>query len=198
VKFGLKADRPTFVVGATLAVLLIALLYGVLTFGLMWQSYDDAIDNILPRTARLLGIIESREALGLAADEAVLLLSEVVYTAESDSAGTAAAMQQNVRELMAAAGLSISGSQILPTGDGGDYERLRLDITVEGNIDSLDEALAQLEIMLPVVFIESFRVKHARGGGSRLPTRGMSREIFSGDPRRLTARLQLVSLRSKS
>ena len=73
------------------------------------------------------------------------------------------------------------------------YERLRLDITVEGNVDELDAALAALSAARPLVYIASVRVKQYRGSGSN----SFRRHVQSGnpnDPRKLTARLELFAL----
>jgi hypothetical protein len=103
-------------------------------------------------------------------------------------------MQRDVRELVTVAGLSVSGSQILPRQAHEGYERLVLDLTAEGNIDSLEQALEALEEMRPLVFVQSLSVKPARV--SRRRTRQAEPE-GEGDTRRLTARFKLTALRLK-
>lgn len=187
----LRLDRPHLVVGITVAAVLLACLYAITQFWMLRAAYAEEIANIQPRTARLLGIEQSAEALANAGERAESLLDEVAYLA-ADSATNAASMQQEIRELMTAAGMSIATSQILPPQQYDGYERLRLEITVEGNINQLDEALEELAAARPLVFIESARVKQMRmGGGS------YRRHVQSGnpeDPRKLTARLELFSL----
>lgn len=197
----LRLDRTNIVVGGSLGLLLVLVLYWLLQFWFMRQGFADEIETIEPKTSRLLGIMESADKLAVAADTAKARVQELAYAPDRDAAATAAAMQQNIRELMTGAGLSISGSQILPQLKSAEFDRLRLDITAEGNIEALDGALANLESMRPLVFVESLKVTPLR---SRNQNRGRLRgreplpgDVSTEDPRRLTARLQLFSLRLK-
>jgi len=193
----LRADRPTIVVGSSLGLVLLLALYLVLQLWFLRQGFADEIETIEPRTARLLGMVESVDQLNLASGAAGNTLAELVYPADQDSATTAAALQQNVRELMTAAGLSVSGSQILPQRKSESFDRLSLDITAEGNIDALDEALSSLESMRPLVFVESVKLQPQRMSTRRRGRFAQPEITGEGDPRRLVARFQLFSLRLK-
>ncbi len=192
-KINMRADRSTIVVGSSLGILLLVVLYWVLNLWFLRQGFVEEIESIEPRTARMLGIMQSATQLEVASSEASSRLRELAYGADRDSAATAAAMQQEIRELMIGAGLSISGSQILPARKSEGFDRLSLDISAEGNIEALDTALSGLEELRPLVFVETLKVnpERIRGGG-----RGRQAEaVTAGDPRKLTARLQLFSLR---
>ena len=194
-KLALKADRPTLVVGCTLGLFLLLALYWILHFWLLRQDFVEQIESLQPRTARLLGISESYEQLQVASAAARGSLLELAYPAGKDSATAAAAMQQSLRELMAGAGLEVSGSQILPTRKADGFDRLSLDISAQGNVDALDEALLSLELMRPLVLVESLSVKPVR---ERRRSRSRQREPVAaepGDQRQLTVRFQLISLR---
>ena len=196
-KIPLRADRATVVVGVSLALALSLMLYWVLQFWFIRQGFVEEIESIEPKTSRLLGMVASADQLKAASDIARGRLQELVYGSDRDSATTAAAMQQNIRELMTSAGLSISGSQILPQRKSQKFDRLRLDITAEGNIDALGEALSSLELMRPMVFVEELKITPER---SRNRSRNRERPLedaSAGDPRNLTARFQLFSLRMK-
>ncbi len=190
-KMKIRADRSTIVVGSSLGLLLLLVLYWVLHFWFLRQGFIDDIEAIEPRTARLLGIMQSVDQLKVASGDAKSRLLELAYGSDRDSATTAAAMQQNIRELLIGAGLSVSGSQILPQRKSEVFDRLSLDITASGNIEALDAMLAGLEAMRPLVFVETLKVNPER-------TRGRGRQVDAavvGDPRNLTVRLQLFSLR---
>ena len=194
-RLNVTADRATLVVACSLGLIVLFALYWALHFWLLRQDFVGEIEAIQPRTARLLGIMESVDQLRVASNEAGGMLRELAYPANRNSATTAAAMQQDIRELMTSAGLSISGSQILPTRGADGFDRLSLDITAEGNIDALDEAFSILGLMRPLVFVKSVTVKPFR---TRSRSRSRSREPEStagGDPRKLTARFHLFSLR---
>ncbi len=188
-----KADRPTIVVGLSLGLVLLLVLYWAMHLFLLRQDFVGQIETIEPKTARLLGITQSVDQLDVASNEASGRLRELAYGADRDSATTAAAMQQNIRELMTTAGLSVSGSQILPQRKSATFDRLSLEITADGNIEALDAVLAGLEAMRPLVFIETLKVNP-----DRARARGRDRKAETvGDPRHLTARFQLFSLRLK-
>ncbi|MBK6738948.1 MAG: hypothetical protein IPG64_14175 [Haliea sp.] len=191
----IMADRSTIVVGCTLGILFLVVAYWVLHFWFLRQSFADEIETIEPKTSRLLGIVESADRLEIASGLANSSLTMLAYAADQDSATSAATMQQNVREIMTAAGLSVSGSQILPQRSSEGFDRLGLDITAQGNIDALEEALSNLVSVRPLVFVGALKVSPDR---ARRPLRGRlgrPEEEVEGDPRKLTVRLQLFSLR---
>lgn len=189
------ANRARIVVGASLAMLLLVLLYCVGNLWALRQGYVEQIDAIAPRSARLLGMLESTEALAAADREAASILEEVAYPALRDAASTGAAIQKDVRELMIEAGMSISGSQVLPRQAEEGFDQITVEITAEGNTDALEQTLASLELMRPLVFVKSLNVKPAR------VSRRRSREpqaLEVGDTRKVSARFKLISLRLKN
>ena len=190
----LKADRPTIVVGATLGLVALLAFYWILQLWSLRSDFVAEIASIQPRTARLLGIAESFDQLELASNGADAVLRDLTYPADRDSPTTAAAMQRDIRELMVNAGLSVSGSQVLPVQKSTGFDRLNLDITAQGNIDELDQTFAGIEALRPLVFVESVNVKPIR---VRLSRRAPAAEDNANgdDPRKLTARFQLFSLR---
>jgi general secretion pathway protein M len=196
-KMNFRADRPTIVVGSSLGLVLVLALYLVFQFWFLRQDFADEIETIQPRTARLLGMVESVDQLELASGVTHNMLAELVYAVDQDSAMTAAALQQSIRELMTDVGLSVSGSQILPQPKSQAFDRISLDISAEGNIDALDEALSSLELMRPLVFVESLKVQPRRSRGRRRSRGGQPEDTGGGDARKLTARFQLFSLRLK-
>ena len=198
-KMNFMADRPTIVVGSSLGLVLVLALYLVFQFWFMRQDFVDEIEAIQPRTARLLGMVESFDQLQIASSAARTLLRKLVYPADQGSAVAAADLQRNVRDLLDDAGLSVSGSQILPQRESQAFDRLSLDITAEGNIDALDEALSGIELMSPLVFIESLKVQPQRKRNRNRSRGGQGQPEDTGgvDPRKLTARFQLFSLRLK-
>jgi len=189
------SKRSMIAVGSVCALLLLPVLYCIVQLLLLRQGYAEEIESIEPRTARLLGLSESTERLTTAGLQADAILEQVAYPEQRDSATTSAAMQQDVREQLIAAGMSISGSQIRPRQSEDGYDRLVLDLTAEGNIGALEQALLALEEMRPLVFVKELAIKPARV--SRRRNRHSGSEI-AGDQRKVTARFELVSLRVKA
>lgn len=188
----LKADRPTIVVGLSLLCPVILVIIAIGDFWLLRQQYASEIDNISPRTARLLGFIQTEDQLDTAVARINGGLDAVAYPGDIDSDMTAAAMQQKIREVMTNTGLSVSGSQILPPKEIEGFERLLLNITVEGNIDALDEAISDLRLLRPLVLIEAVNIKPARHSRAR---RGDEPPPQTEDQRKLSVRFNLLSLK---
>lgn len=191
----LGTDRSTIVVGVSFGLVLLVVLYCIASFWFLRQDYADQIDTIAPRTARLLGMVESSDKLVSAHSMAKLTLHELAYPVGRDGATTAAGMQRDVRELMTEAGLSISGSQVLPRQKEQGFDRLTLDITAEGNIDALEQALVSLESIRPLVFVTALNIKPSRVSRRRVRE---TIDPIAGDTRKITARFQLISLRLKN
>ena len=185
----LKVNRMALSVGLVAGSLALLAIYAVVHFWLLRQEYAEAIGDLVPRTARLQGIVESEEQLVAAAAAVDDALAELAWPLDKDAAMTAASMQQLVRDAIANAGLSVSGSQILPAQPGSGFERLVLDVTASGNIESLDEAIVNLKELRPMVLIESATIKPVRAR-TRLGQAGNSE-----DERLLSVRMRLVSLR---
>ena len=189
-----KSDRPTIVVGSTLGLVALLVLYAILQLWFLRSDFAAEIESIQPRTARLLGIAESSDRLELASDGADEALQDLAHPVDRDSPTTAAAMQRDIRELMVTAGLSVSGSQILPVRKSTGFDRLSLDITAQGNIDELDQTFADMKVLRPLVFVEFVDVKPVRVRRSRRAN-VVEANASEDDPRKLTARFQLFSLR---
>ena len=190
-RFALRADRQTIVVGGTLGLVALLVLGVIIHFWSMRQQFADEIEGIQPRTARLSGMLEHADELEAATAVARNVVRDVAYPPGRDSATVAATMQQDVRGVMAAAGMSVTGSQVLTTRRAEGYDQLSLDVTAEGNINALDEAMAELEMMRPLIFVESARFKPERRRSRR-----SAQNNPDTDPRRVTARLKLFALRS--
>lgn len=185
----LKSNRMALSVGLVAGSLALLAIYAIVHFWMLRQAYAEAIEDLVPRTARLQGIVESEEQLVAAAAAVDEALAELAWPLDKDAAMTAASMQQLVRDAIANAGLTVSGSQILPAQPGAGFERLVLDLTASGNIESLDEAVVNLKELRPMVLIESATIKPVRAR-TRLGQAG-----DSADERLLSIRMRLLSLR---
>ncbi|MFK7974759.1 MAG: type II secretion system protein GspM [Halioglobus sp.] len=191
----MAANRSTLVVGASVGLLAMLLLYCIGKLWVLRQGYVEQIEYIAPRTARLVGVLESEEQLIAADQKAATILEDISYPAFRDAATTGAAMQKDVRELMVEAGMSVTGSQVLPRQANAGFDRLTLEVTADGNTEALEQTLAALELMRPLVFVSSLSVKQTRV--SRRRSRD-SLPVTSGDTRKVTAKFKLISLRLKN
>ena len=154
-----QLDRSTIVVGGSFLCVAIFLFYAIGSLWLMRSGYSEEIDRIDSRTARILGLIEAEKDLSAAASQLRSHLRDMAYADNTTTATVSAAMQQLVRDVMTSAGLSVTSSQILAARQIDGLERLSLDISVAGNIGGVEEAVANLGLLNPLVLIESTSVK---------------------------------------
>jgi general secretion pathway protein M len=174
---------------------MVILVYVLGYFIMLRQEYAAEVESLEPRIARLEGMLSNEEAFSAASENADTLLKEVAYGSGRSPAATAAAMQREIRDVLVGAGLSVAGSQVIEDDEESEgFLRLWLDVTAVGNINSLDDALAQLDDIRPVVFVKSVKIKPERQRARTRAGSDKSPEPADGDPRKLTARFELFSL----
>jgi general secretion pathway protein M len=178
--------RSAIICGATL--LLPLLLYLKLALG-VWAvhaGYVDEIQRLEPRIARLQGLRQVEGEMRTAAGSAQQQRALLVYPASAEVSSVAAAMQSDIRQLLAETGLSVSNSQLLPVREEEKFDYIGIKLTVAGDMESLDRALAGLARFSPRVFVEAMDV---------WPTRQSSRKGVA-PVQQATATLRLFSLRA--
>lgn len=184
----LQVNRKAAVlVGLTLAVPLGLLLYLSADLLMVRADYQDQIERLEPRIARLRGLAKSEKKLQAVYKKVESSLSELAYSAEEDSDSVATSLQKNVRTIISAAGLSVANSQVLPVKQEDGFDQIRLKLTVKGDVPALDAALMQLTNYKPLLLVESVEI-----WPDRQPRR---RQVDAPAVRQLTASLQLMSLR---
>ena len=164
-------------------VVIITILFFYLFIDLAWTKYQDdkkRMEQLEPRISRLLGVEKSYELLQKANQDIEVQLTQVAYPVVEDTAVTGAEMQRAIRDIMNKAGMSVSGSQILPMKAEEGYDAIHLEINVKGTVEGLEEVLIGLRELRPNVIIETLNIK---------PVRQREGE------HQLTARFRLLSLR---
>lgn len=187
-KSWLQVNRKAAVlVGLTLSVPLAVLLYLSTDLLMVRSDYQDQIDRLEPRIARLRGLAKSEKKLQAVYKKVESSLGELAYSAEEDSDSVATSLQKNVRTIISAAGLSVANSQVLPVKQEDGFDQIRLKLTVKGDVSALDAALMQLTNYKPLLLVESVEI-----WPDRQPRR---RKGEASAVQQLTASLQLMSLR---
>lgn len=145
-------------VAATLALVLLPLLFGA---GYVWRKHHWAqaeLERIAPRYARLAGLQEAPqldERLAAARQR----LAQYVYPADMDATQAGNDVQQRVRAVFSAAGLTVVSSQVLPTKMEHGFERISLAVRVEGELVHLQSALAVLPSLSPAVLVDGMNAQ---------------------------------------
>lgn len=127
-------------------------------------------DFIGPRYARLAGLKVGGDALSVAATRARELEALYVHDGGMDANQIGNEVQQRVRSLLTAAGMSISSSQVLPAKTEAEMERIPISVRAEGDITSLQGALIGLAEQRPAVIIDQINIQ-----SQDTPDRGVQR-----------------------
>ena len=178
--------RSAAICGATLLVPV--LLYLNLLFG-AWglrSEYASDVERLVPRIARMQGIVQVEDQLRESSALGQQQNARLVYPPSAEQTSVAASMQSDVRQLMVDAGLTVSNSQVLPVREEEKFDYIAVKLTVEGDVASLDRALAELADFTPMIIVESLDI---------WPTRQSSRQA-KGKGQKATASLRLLSLRA--
>jgi general secretion pathway protein M len=149
------------VVALTLAVPLALFLYIFSSVWSLGRSFQEDIDTLEPRIARLRGVTEAREELAAAAANAEATLKGLVYPA-GDANAVSAALQKNVRGIMSGAGLAVADSRIESARREGAFDVIGLSVTASGGIEALDAALDDIVSYSPLLLVTEIEVSPAR------------------------------------
>lgn len=177
--------RSAAIVLLTLLLPVLLVLRGLFGLAAIGAGYAAERSSIEPRLARLQGLLDEQTLLAERSEEAARQLRQVAYPAEQDVTGLAAALQAEIRQLMDAAGMEVSNSQVLPARPDELFERVAIKLTVSGSTEAFSSALADLSAQRPQLLIESI---------DAFPERASRRA--NGSPAQVvTAVLQVFALR---
>lgn len=176
--------RPVIMKLVLVLCLVLGLLWGMIEAVQRHRAAQASLDEIAPRHARLLGLIEKGGDIQ-AADQALQeAMAPWTYPADRDASQTGNAAQQRVRDLLAQAGLDVMSSQVLPAQETPFFDRIPLVFRVSGEPVALHSALAVLSGAKPAVLLDNWSVQNA------VSVRGDA-------PPRLAVELRLTVLRSR-
>jgi general secretion pathway protein M len=148
----LRRQRPEVLwIVAAAAVLLLA---GLWACWFTWTKYQQAhqrLAEIEPRYARLAGLLQNGERLALADSALKANLANYVYGAGDDANQIGNTALQQVREMATKQGLRVTSSQVTPPRDEQGFDRIGLNIRVEGEWPQLVALLGQLAQQQPLV-----------------------------------------------
>lgn len=159
---------------AALAVV-IALLLAPLAAGgfYVFQKHQWAqarLAELEPRYARLLGLTEQRADITAVLAQAKDARARYVYPASQDATVAGNAAQQRIREILGAAGMQVSSSQVLPPKAVKGYERIAITVRAEGDWLAVQSALSVFSSQLPLILVDEFEVQ-VPGGLGTTPSR---------------------------
>jgi len=182
--------RSAWIIGLTL--LIPVLLYLQALFGLLGMrgDFQEDIDRLQPRIARLQGLMQYEDQLRAASGRVGKEVLDLVYPATTDRATVSATLQKDVRQILVESGLSVSNSQVLPVREEQAFDYIGIKLTVTGEVAGLDAALSAIAGYMPLLLVESLDVWPARRATR---SRRGKKEV---ETQSISATLQLLSLRT--
>ena len=182
-------QRSAIICGLTLLLpLLVYLNLLVGTWGL-GAEYAQDMKRLPQRIARLQGLQEVEDQLRESSSVVQQTTSRLAYPANAERASVAASMQSDVRQLMTDAGLTVSNSQVLPVREEENFDFIGVKLTVAGDIEALDQALAEMANFAPLIIVEGLDVWPTR----QRSVRGAAAKT---EKQEATVSIRLLSLRS--
>jgi len=179
-------QKSAMIVGLSLLVPLLLVIYLLADFWVMRQGFQREIDRLSPRIARMYGLMEIEDQLQASMGRLGSEVTNLVYPPTQDSAAVSAALQKDIRQIMTGAGLTVTNSRILPLVQEERFDRIGLNLTVSGSLDALDGALLEMANYTPLILIDSIDVKPKR----------MTRSRDKNGEQIVTASLQLLTVRA--
>ncbi|WP_049723718.1 type II secretion system protein GspM [Gilvimarinus polysaccharolyticus] len=162
-RFNLSGFNPSqwLVVSALALVVTVTGIVGVSLLASAYQLQQNK-SRLVPQIARLKGLVATEQDIATAAQAAADTLGQLTYSDQSEPGALANNMQQSMRELFVEAGLTVSGSQVLPAVKQTEFTRIRVRLTASGGVTSLTDILIMLADQNPIVVIDSIEVKPRR------------------------------------
>ena len=123
------------------------------------QRLQTRLTDLEPRYARLEGLLLRKadlQALGAQASEK---LAHLTYPATQDVTQTGNDAQQRIRTLFADSKLDIISIQVLPPKDESKFDRIQINLRIEGDLAGIQTALLKLSSQSPLVLVDSISLQ---------------------------------------
>ena len=150
----LSTSRVMWLQILTVLLLLLPLAAVAYFVGTHHVSVLKHLEGLEPRYARLLGLSERQVDFKNLGEQAGEQLKRLAYPASQDATQAGNDAQQRIRALFADSKLEISSIQVLPSKEAGPFDRIPIDLRVEGDLTGIQNALSLLTAQSPVVIIE--------------------------------------------
>lgn len=143
----------------TVLILLLPLAGAGLYIWARHQQLQSQLTDLEPRYARLAGLLERQAELKTLGSQAATELARLAYPASQDVTQAGNDAQQRIRSLFADSKLDIISIQVLPTKEEGKFDRILINLRVEGELSGIQDALAKLENQSPTVQVDSLALQ---------------------------------------
>ena len=155
----LNPSRQTLVLLLTLVVLALPLVFAGLYVYEKHQAIEDQLSDLEPRFSRLLGLAQSKSELTQAEEHVKLTLADYAYPDAQDASQAGNDAQQRIRTLFAQAGVDVVASQIAQPKQEKEFDRIGVNVRVEGELASIQSAMVVLAGAKPAILIDGFTLQ---------------------------------------
>lgn len=149
------------------------------------QLFQGKLNDLVPRYARLQGLLQKSNEFVAISERVNAELARLAYPSTQDAAKAGNDAQQRIRAAFAESRLDIIAIQVMPAKQEGDFDRVPIQLRVEGDITGLHAALGRLVQQVPVVYLDTMAVQVI---GAALPA----------STQRLGAQINLTVFRARS
>ena len=159
VQLPLQARSIVYATGAIFALVTVLALSNVLGW---WLGSLSDISAMKPRISRLLGYIEAAPQFESATAEVESALAQVAIEDTGDTGRGGALLQQQLRQLASAVGLTVVGSEVKEPTQLEALVKLNASLQVIGGPDDLDEFFQAVYRASPALFPEGMQAEALR------------------------------------
>jgi general secretion pathway protein M len=153
-------NRIAWLQALTVAVLLLPLVGAAVYVWVHHQRIQTHLADLEPRYARLAGLLSREAELKALAVQATQQLNRLAYPAVQDVTQAGNEAQQRIRSLFAESKLDIISIQVLPPKkEDSQFDRIEVNLRVEGDLAGIQTALSKLSSLTPAVVIDSISVQ---------------------------------------
>ena len=167
---GLPREARRLVISGATVLSALAVTFFFYSWSAAFQSWKE-IDRSAPRIARLEGYELARDDIDVAANAVEMVLQELAFSDDSDETQVGARLQQVLRGFAEESGLTVGGSQLLPSQDGEmapeGFTVLRVQLNMTGLPDALSAFLREVYQHAPVLDVTKLNAARARRGNNR-------------------------------
>jgi len=159
--FGLPREARRVVLAAGATVLTIVVVFCFYSWSAAYQSWRE-IDRSAPRIARLKGYELARDDIDKATGAVKVALQELAFSDDSDETQVGARLQQILRGFAEETGLTVRGSQLIPSRDGDKapegFTLMKVQLNMTGLPDALTAFLREVYQHSPVLDVTRLNV----------------------------------------
>lgn len=152
-------NRIVWLQALTVLLLLLPLAGAGLYVWALHQRVQNHLANLEPRYARLAGLLERRADLLALGVQANAQLARLTYPVSQDVTQAGNDAQQRIRSLFADSKLDIISIQVLPPKEEDKFDRIPINLRVEGDLAGIQDALMKLASQSPVVLVDSLTLQ---------------------------------------